>query len=483
MASPTPTDLTPEQWRDRLLTDVQDKAPRLQRIRDYLDGNHELAFVSTKWRAAFGDLLEEMQDNWLATLIDVVVQRLTIQGFQPDEGDAAGDPDAPEGGSPYDHESQDIWEENDLDIGSDELNEDALAFGRGYALVAPPYDEDDDIATVTVEDPLCCSVATDPTNPRRRLAGLKVWTDLDGHGRCTLYLPDEVWRWRTDDEVDTAGLGPETTWLPVDDEPQENPSGVVQLVPVDNRRGRSEIEQFIPAQDAINKLMADMLVGSEYVAFPQRVLTGVELPETDAEQDKEEIKAAISRLWAFENGDVKVQEFSAADLTAFTKAIETIVQHVASRSQTPPHYLLGSGSVFPSGESLKGVEVSLVAKTRRAMRALGVGYREIIRTAKLMVSDGDQKVIGRKPIWGDPEYRSEGERVDALVKLRALGLPLQVVWLRWGASPQEVEKWTAMARDEAAIAGLTLGQAPTGAPLDDAGFDDAPTDDAELVAA
>jgi hypothetical protein len=44
-------------------------------------------------------------------------------------------------------------------------------------------------------------------------------------------------------------------------------------------------------------------------------------------------------------------------------------------------------------------------------------------------------------IWADPESRSEGELVDALTKMRTLGVPLEALWERWGASPQQIEKW------------------------------------------
>jgi hypothetical protein len=43
-------------------------------------------------------------------------------------------------------------------------------------------------------------------------------------------------------------------------------------------------------------------------------------------------------------------------------------------------------------------------------------------------------------MWADPESRSEGELVDALVKLAGLGYPLEVLWEMHGESPQMVER-------------------------------------------
>ena len=62
-----------------------------------------------------------------------------------------------------------------------------------------------------------------------------------------------------------------------------NPLGDVPVVPLANkpgllRGGESDLKPAMPIQNAINKLCTDMLVASEYGAFRQRVLTGVEVP-------------------------------------------------------------------------------------------------------------------------------------------------------------------------------------------------------------
>ena len=47
-------------------------------------------------------------------------------------------------------------------------------------------------------------------------------------------------------------------------------------------------------------------------------------------------------------------------------------------------------------------------------------------------------------IWADFETRSEGQRVDALVKMATLGVPREVLWEKWGASTQEIARWKAL---------------------------------------
>jgi hypothetical protein len=78
------------------------------------------------------------------------------------------------------------------------------------------------------------------------------------------------------------------------------------------RGGRSDLLVALPIQDALNKLLSDMLIGSEYQAFPQRVLLGVEIPKdpiTGQPITAAQLQASQSRLWAFANENAKVAEF------------------------------------------------------------------------------------------------------------------------------------------------------------------------------
>lgn len=50
-------------------------------------------------------------------------------------------------------------------------------------------------------------------------------------------------------------------------------------------------------------------------------------------------------------------------------------------------------------------------------------------------------------VWKSPEWRTEGELVDALVKMSTLGVPREVLWERWGATPQEIERWRLLSED------------------------------------
>ena len=157
-----------------------------------------------------------------------------------------------------------------------------------------------------------------PIDRRVREAALKKWFD-GGWAYANVYLPDAVHKFRSKERdslmLDSAGR---VQWTRIDRVP--NPLGVVPIVPVRNipsmlGGGRSDLAGgAIQLQNAVNKLLSDMLIGSEYQAFPQRVLLGVEQPldpDTGRPMRAADLQAAASRVWYIANEEAKAQEFSA----------------------------------------------------------------------------------------------------------------------------------------------------------------------------
>jgi hypothetical protein len=106
-----------------------------------------------------------------------------------------------------------------------------------------------------------------------------------------------------------------------------------QLAVDARRRPVSDLRNAIPLQDAINKTVLDMLIASEFAAFPQRVVLGVEAaknpdgtPIADAD-----IKLAISKLLTFKDPTRRSTSSKRADLKNYVTALEPLVQHFAGR--------------------------------------------------------------------------------------------------------------------------------------------------------
>lgn len=430
---------TPGAWLAYLERKLVEQQREIDIYERYYDGEHRLAFATLRFRQSFGYLFKALADNWCEIVVDAPVERLFVEGFRFGKG------------QPADNGAWDIWQANGLDSESVMAHTEAVKDGRAYLLVAPA-EFGEDFPQITVEHASQVVVEHAPGNRRRRLAALKKWRDDDGYEYATLYLPDRIWKWETKEPTRTPPVdGVGKNWVPrAGEESGVNPSApVVPVIPLYNNPtmlgdGRSDLKPAIPLQDAINKEIADMLVASEYQAFQQRVITGLEV-ESDKEgnptPEMERLKTGIDRVIALESKDAKVFTLQSSDLGNYTKAIQLLLQHLAAQTRTPPHYLLGQ-IVNASGDALKAAETGLVAKVKRKQVDFSDSWEEAIRLAlKLKGGAQPEKPLSAETIWRDPEYRSEGEMVDAALKRRALGVPLEAIWEMIGASPQQVEDW------------------------------------------
>jgi hypothetical protein len=422
---------TPEAWRDSLLTGLNGRQSAIRQADAYYRGEHRMAFSTAQYREVFGTLFSRFADNWCDLVVDASAERLRVEGFRFGTDQEA------------DVDAWDIWQRNKMDAESDMAHTDAIKLGATYVLVGV---DDGGKASMQVEPADQAIVALDPAQGRHRLAGLRSWTDEFKIEHCALYLPDEVVWWRRE-----AGATGETAgkWE-LDIGSGSNPLGVVPLIPLANaptlgdRLGRSDIERVIPLQDAVNKLCADMIVASEFAAYPQRWATGIEIPVNPETGEKmaPNFLGGADRVWGVESDQARFGNFQVAELASYVRAIEMCIQHVAAQTRTPPHYLLGSSGAFPSGESLKATETGLVAKVRRKQLSFGEGWEEAIRLAFQV--EGDKKraeTVEVETIWANPESRLVAETVDAAVKLAGIGVPRPALWEYVGASPQQVTRW------------------------------------------
>lgn len=374
-------------------------------------------------------------------VIDAAEERLNVEGFRVG--------DSPDG----DEDAWRIWQANDLDGQSQLAHTDALVCGVSY--VIPWFSDTDGMPEITVANAHDAIVECHPKMHRRRAAGLRVYRDEWGYDHAELFLPDAVHLYRSaTTRDDSHGLvDPKSVrWVAGDVMP--NPLGVVPVIPLQNRPrirhsrngiiAQSEIKSIIPLQDAVNKLIADLIVGSDKQALPARWATGLELdtdPTTDAPV-KPQVDTAS--LLVSESPDAAFGTFQAADLRNFVVAIDMLIQHVASISRTPPHYLNASADRL-SGESIKAAETGLVAKVRRKMRFFGETWEEALRLAgRIAGIDHLANASQMETIWSDPETRSDAQLMDSLLKKKEIGVPVEQLWEDAGYSPTQIARFKAM---------------------------------------
>jgi hypothetical protein len=289
---------------------------------------------------------------------------------------------------------------------------------------------------------------------------------------ATLYLPDTVWKLQSDRKLRGDGSDPKKIrWEPREvtgeDYPLTNELGEVPIVPFRNRArllgpGRSEIEGVTDTQDRINETLFQRVMSGQYSAFRQRYATGMDL-EIDPESGlpKKPFEPGQTELWVNSNPEARFGDFEQTDLSGYLESIAADVQHIAAQTHTPPHYLLGE-MVNLAAEALKAAEAGLISKVRRRMVHFGESWEDVFRLAFKVAGDEERStVVDAEIIWRNPEFRTEGQLVDALVKMSTLGVPRDALWERWGASPQEIARWKAMGVQDALMSSLLPGQPAT----------------------
>lgn len=449
---PTENAFTPDWWVNRLASQLATRRALTQLYEDYYEGRFELAFASARFRKVFADTLATVSDPWMSLIVQTHAERLEVQGFRYGQKTA-------------DRKAWDIWKRNWLEFDSRLLFVEAIKHGEAYLLVWPNQ-VDSSKADITVEHPSQMIVARDPGDRRKRQAALKLWIDEVGNEYATLYLPNTIHRyWRPQPSKSAGETIVTGGWVPrpgVDHVSRHN-LGVVPVVPIVNDPhmlpsyppsgavrapyvavglGRSILADVLSTQDQVNKLLCDMMVASEVAAFRQRWAIGIE--DIDSE---EAFKAAIEEVWTTDSKDARFGEFGATEIKNYTGALENRLQSMASRTRTPPHYLLGNSGTFPSGESLKSTETGLVRASMDRQRYNGEGLQEA--TAIALYIEGDSKALMRRGEvdWAPAESRTESEFVDSLVKKLAIGVPFQQLWQDAGYSQQQIDGFGTMLRE------------------------------------
>lgn len=403
------------------------QASRARAYQEYYDGEARiLALLDTEERRTFQTFLKEAGANWCELVVNAVAERLQVVGFRFAGADEA---------------AWSIWQANQMDADAEMAQSDALVTGSGFLLVQPDDDNPTGVS-ITVESPLEACVLYEPGNRRKRRAGFKRYADeLGDRTTDILILPDEIITWPSDGTKAVS---------------ERNPAGEVGLIelvpqPRPPRPPRSELHSVIPIQDRICTTLFNRLVATDYGAFRQIWATGIKIAREvmKTTEGGETVKVTrpfdigSNRLLTNESPEGRFGSFPESTLGGYLSSVEQDVTMVAAITQTPAHYLTGT-LVNLSADAIKAAEAGLVSKVRRRSLHLGEGHEEAMRCALRMTGNPAAADMEAEVIWADFETRSEGQLVDALVKMSTLRVPDEVLWEKWGTSPQEIERWKAM---------------------------------------
>lgn len=424
---------SPLWWVQKLDAQRRARLVEIDRYEKYFDGLQPLPIaLSTKeYRKEFAAMLGAVRDNWMPLVVEATSERLNVEGFR-----LTKEPEA-------DQLASVIWQRNYLDADAKLAHQTALITGRCPVMVWADMNGD---AEITVEHPGQVVIAYESGSRRTRAAALKAWQDeWTDNWFYNVYLTNAIYKFTADKNGENVKEIADSAIL--------NPLGVVPIVELRNRlrlrdsQPRSELMEVTSTQDQIDKSTIDMLVAAEFSAFRQRWATGVEVPLDEDGKPVEPFESAVQRLWTVGAPDARFGDFAPTDLKQYVELIESRIMSIARRTRTPPHYMLGAGSM-PSGESIKAAETGLVAKVKDRQVTFGESWEDVIRLAFQVEGDGERAgAMSAETIWSDPESRTESEHVDAVMKKQALQVPTLQLWEDLGYTPAQIVRFQEMVRE------------------------------------
>ena len=433
-----------------MLARLEAKRAPLTSLRTYLRGQQPAAYLSKKSRDALDDRLKVLGVNYPGLIVSARTDRLAVTGFERDTDDD-GTPDETSA-----HLWR-LWRGAGLVALADLTHADYLGLGAAYVTV---WADEAGRPTATADNGLTMHVERDPVT-LAPVRSVRRWTK-GGQSHAVMIDAEHVSTWRAAGEDAPASAG---AWTRTGEQP--NPLGILPVVPFvrrestdDTDTGTSAVEPVLTLTDAVAKVLADALVGSEYFARPRRWATGLEIEEDDDGNPVDPF--GEGRLLQSESPDTKFGQLDPSRSTGYTELVAVLTQQIGALSGLPGHYLGLMGEQPPNADSVRAAEAPLVRLALGDQRQLDPAWA---RVAALLdyVDNPDRDPIDPgtiRTVWESPESNTPGQAADAAAKLAGIGLPLRRILADpLGMDPETVEAVMSDVRsDRVQRAGLDLSK-------------------------
>jgi len=410
---------------------------------NYYDGDQPLHYSTDRLREAFNTINVRFIQNWCGVVVNTILDKLVLKRFVVGEDKKAT------------KRLNELWWETEMKVDDDDVHLGMLVTGESFAVVwregaEGPID-------AYYNDPRMCHIEYDEERPRVKSWAAKWWQTAEKRLRLTMYYPGKLEYYETTREIqDTMSLtGKAFEALDV----VKNPFGMIPVFHF-RRTRRGIYSELTPSvvslQDAVNKLLADMMVAAEYGAFKQRYI----ISNADTQG---RLKNAPNEIWDLPAGDgfgqdTSVGEFEATDLGNYVGSIEKLATSIAATTQTPRHYFIEKAGSNPSGEALMAMEASLNTKVDRYIERLQFDWSAL---AQFMLRlDGVE--VGRQAIetiFRDPRTLQPMTQAQARNTNVAAGMPLRTVVREEGWSDDRIARMEADRREELAAEQAGLAEA------------------------
>jgi hypothetical protein len=235
-------------------------------------------------------------------------------------------------------------------------------------------------------------------------------------------------------------------WVSSDGTPLGIPVFHFRNRPLGDDYGFSELYNVVSEQDALNKLVIDLLMVADTQSWSQRWASGV------SEKAAMGFKNQPGEVWWTEDKDGKFGQFDSSPPDGIIQSIENTINRMARRSRIPLHLLTGGD--MPSGESLRAAEAGLVKKVEDRQVSFGNSWEDVL-LASMKLSDARGVPLGfdiptrLQVAWDDAQSRNELLELQAAEIKERLGVSKATLLIELG---YDAEDEAAKKADEAQVA-------------------------------
>lgn len=412
------------------------KGQRYTGLWHYYDGQQPLIYNNEKLREIFHGLNARFTLNWCAVVVDSILDRLNILSASVPKDSGATTA------------LTDLWSSSGIVEDIDTIHEEIGVTGESF-VIAWPNSETNEIEAYH-NDARLVHVEYEDDNPRNPRWAAKWWENEDDTYSLTMYYADRLEYYRSGQKLTLGTTADAKTFKPIAEMPTApNPFGVIPVFHFrsNRRKPASQIANVIEPQDAINKLMADMMVAAEFGAYKQRYVISA------AGVGKGKVKNSPNEIWDLPTGmegeqPTQVGQFDATELQNYLNAIDKLAMSIGVITRTPKHYFYQQGG-DPSGEALIALESPLNKKTQRLINTLTPTWQRL--GAFLLALDGRQVnahqiyINYEQPQTIQPRTQAEIRKLN-----RESGLPLTTILRDEGWDEEDIAQLEQDLQTEAA---------------------------------
>lgn len=400
------------------MEDIRKEWARLAWIQKHVDGKIVKTWMPSNADLEYKDMLRKAATPWLKYARDAKAQGLVVDGFSDTETWVKA------------------WQANAMDGRQTTVNREVIALGKSYGVALPAKDGDS------------IGVLMRPMSALRTYA--KFADPWDEYPEWALYqsakTAKQPWagEWIfIDGMCEYRFTGAPST--PQDVEVVKHGLGFCPVVQLSNTltsegAPESSIEPGIPVWKRIVDYTFTLSMDMRYGAFPQKWMAGGDLAKDD--NGNPMVNASVDSLLHAEGAGgetARFGSFQSASISDVVTGLESAKADLSAVLQIPPHYFM-SKVINMSAEGIEAAESAYYRDIAERRESLGEGYELWLRAAAACL--GNTAVADDTSLeihWMDQRTRSLGQIADAIVKLKTVGAPDELLFaLMPGWTKQDV---------------------------------------------